>query len=187
MSAMSNVTLDRIRKRDPAMLESLVGRHQRRLRGFIAILGLDTAAVDDVAQEVFLRAFRCLDRVEDLELFERFLRGIARNVVKEHFRDRGRTPKSLEPYIDQLSALSVTDTRNEADRMTGLQRCLEGLTPRSRRMLDLKYLEERPSISIAVELGMTHGSVRVQLLRIREALVRCLRAGVALKTRGAQP
>ncbi len=81
-----NITLDACRCRQPEALAELVRRHQRQLRAYVAAICADLGAVDDLAQEVFLRAFQAIDRLADVEIFGAFLRGIARNTVKEHYR-----------------------------------------------------------------------------------------------------
>ncbi len=172
---MDQGTLSAVRRGDPEALGALVSAHHRRLRGFVAVLGVPPDSVDDVSQEVFLRGFRLLDRVDDLRQFDRFLRGIARNVVKEHFRARLPAHRSFEELVDRLSAREPADRSDGSEVMEALRRCLERLTPRSRRMLDLRYAEEKSPDEIASELGLKGGSVRVLLVRIREALVKCMR------------
>ncbi len=77
----------------------LVESYQRMLRGFVATLCADLSVSDDLAQEVFLRGLRLLDRVEDASTLPAFLRGIARNVVREHFKKSQRRRKNSERYL----------------------------------------------------------------------------------------
>jgi len=174
MDDSPQLTLEAVRKREPDVLAALVHAHHRRLRGFVAILGADLGSVDDLAQEVFLRAFRMLDRVSDLEHFDRFLRAIARNIVKEHLRLRSRHFEKYEDHADRVCAKDPAQERNDSEIMQALRRCLSRLTPKARRMLDLRYTAERPIDEIASEMGLAAGSVRVLLVRIRAALVKCM-------------
>jgi len=50
------------------------------------------------------------------------------------------------------------------------------LPARSRRMLQLRYWEEKPALDIGREVGLGGGAVRIALLRIREALLVCIRS-----------
>ena len=54
--------LDRIRKRDPQAVADLVLRHHLQLRGYVAALCADVSAIDDLAQEVFVRGRMAVDR-----------------------------------------------------------------------------------------------------------------------------
>jgi RNA polymerase sigma-70 factor (ECF subfamily) len=169
-------TLQAVRNRDPETITLLVREHHRRLRGYVAALSADLEHVDDLAQEVFLRALERLDRVQDLEDFGGFLRGIARNVVREHGRRRGRDSQRFVEFIDQLHAAPEDAVEQAPGDVAALRRCLESLAPRSRRVLDLRYAEERRADEIGREMRMNPGAVRVLLLRIRETLLKCMRA-----------
>jgi DNA-directed RNA polymerase specialized sigma24 family protein len=63
MAIPADITLDACRRREPEALAELVRRHQRQLRAYVAAICADLEAVDDLAQEVFLRAFQAIDRL----------------------------------------------------------------------------------------------------------------------------
>ncbi len=176
MTNEPKVTLERIRNRDPEAIGALVKAHHRRLRGYVAALSMDLDAVDDLAQEAFLRTLERLDRVEDLEDFGRFLRGVARNVVREHARRLAYHHERYEHAIEESWAAPQERDAEDPGPMRSLRRCLESLPQRSRRMLDLRYAEERTAEEIGREMGMAAGHVRVLLLRIREALLKCMKS-----------
>jgi RNA polymerase sigma-70 factor (ECF subfamily) len=178
MAENTEFTLNAIRRREPSAVAALVQAHQRRLRGFVAVLcSHDLQAVDDVAQEVFLRALRLLDRVTDLENIDRFLREIARNVIREHRRQRGRHPEAYEGLIESLAATHEQEPEPVSDLTSALRRCLQKLPGRSVRILEMRYAGERPAEDIGSEIGLKAGAVRVLLLRIRENLLKCIRSG----------
>jgi RNA polymerase sigma-70 factor, ECF subfamily len=178
MTEKAGYTLEAIRRRDPAAVTALVADHQRRLRGFVAFLcSQDLQAVDDLAQEVFLRALRILDRVTDLEHFDRFLREIARNVVREHRRRKSARPEADERLIEAFAATHEGDPAPESKMLARLRNCLRKLPERSARILTLRYGEERAAEDIGSEIGLKAGAVRVLLLRIRENLLKCVSSG----------
>jgi RNA polymerase sigma-70 factor (ECF subfamily) len=174
--------LEAIRRREPSAVAALVSAHQRRLRGFVAVLcSHDLQAVDDLAQEVFLRALRRLDRVTDLENVDRFLREIARNVVREHRRQRGRHPEAYEGLIETLASTHGQDSVPASDLTSALRRCLQKLPGRSLRILEMRYSDERPAEDIGSKIGLKPGAVRVLLLRIRENLLKCIQSRSGLE------
>jgi len=178
-----DVSLDALRRRAPDAVTALVRLHHRALRGFVAMLCPDLDAVDDLAQEVFLRALQRLDRLHDLEGFDRYLRGIARNVVREHVRGRFRSYERYAAFVERVSGSEPT-AAEDPGAIDALRRCVEKLPPRSRRLLDLRYAEERDAEDIGRDLDLAAGHVRVLLLRIRETLFKCLRGGAAAEARG---
>jgi RNA polymerase sigma-70 factor (ECF subfamily) len=185
-----SITLDACRCRQPEALAELVRRHQRQLRAYVAAICADLRAVDDLAQEVFLRAFQGIDRLADVEVFGAFLRGIARNTVKEHYR---RNFSRAQRYVEFVDAVMEVGPRGEENSawiddgrlLDKLRKCLSQLPQRSRRILDLRYQQEKRSGEIGDELGMNGPAVRGALRRIRQALLKCIQSAHPLPGLGS--
>ncbi|MEE2934490.1 MAG: sigma factor-like helix-turn-helix DNA-binding protein [Planctomycetota bacterium] len=56
---------------------------------------------------------------------------------------------------------------------------MENLPERSRRLLDMRYLDEMAASGIASKIGSTIGSVRVLLTRVRGAVAECIQRRLA--------
>lgn len=95
------VTLEKVRQRDALTIAELIATHHHSLRGYVAAISRRVDSIDDLSQEVFLRALQRLDRIETLEDFPRFLRGIARNVCREQTRQYVRSEAYVE-FVDGL-------------------------------------------------------------------------------------
>jgi len=181
MALPVEITLDACRRREPEALAELVRRHQRQLRAYVGTICADLGAVDDLAQEVFLRAFQAIDRLAEVEVFGAFLRGIARNTVKEHCRrDFYRAQRYVE-FVD--AAMDIGSRSDEGSSwiddgrlLDTLRNCLSQLPQRSRRILDLRYQQEKRSAEIGDELAMNGPAVRAALRRIRQALLKCIQS-----------
>jgi RNA polymerase sigma-70 factor (ECF subfamily) len=175
-------TLARICRRDPRAVADLVHEHHLPLRGYVAALCADVYAIDDLAQEVFVRALQKLDNVADLRDFGRFLRGVARNVVREHVRSTARYKERYIAFVEELHQSSETQAEAswaaEPEVLSGLDRCVKKLPVRSQEFIRLRYAEEKQADEIGRAFGLSGGAVRIALLRIREAILHCLRATV---------
>jgi RNA polymerase sigma-70 factor (ECF subfamily) len=167
---------------DPAIrlqppIETLFLQHAVSLRGYLFGLLADRAAADDVFQEVFLVV---VQRGGDFRRDGNFLawaRGIARNKVREHYRQRRRA----FPFDDQLlellaeAAEQVHDGKPQLDQQReALSRCLDRLAPRARQIVDLRYAEKPLSPpEIAERLSWTTPAVHVALSKARGFLRDC--------------
>ncbi len=173
------VTLEKVRQRDEKAIAELVAAHHHSLRGYVAAISTQIDSIDDLAQEVFLRALQRLDRIETLDDFPRFLRGIARNVSREHARKYVRSEAYIE-FVDEVFASAQSSDAaspfNDPNVLAALRACVQKLSPKSQQMVALRYKEERRADEIGSELGMNGGAVRISLLRVREALLKCLRS-----------
>ncbi len=136
----------------------------------ILLARVPRADVDDLVQEVFLKAMRRLDSLRDPAAVGGWLAAIARNRARDHYR-RGEDTVALRdevvgaphPEGEAASVLAAIRRLPEAYRETLVLRLVEGLT----------------GPEIAERTGLTPGSVRVNLHRgmqqLREALGRSAR------------
>jgi RNA polymerase sigma-70 factor (ECF subfamily) len=64
-------------------------------------------------------------------------------------------------------------------RREALERCLDGLPPKSRSLVTFRYHNGLKIDQIAAAVQSTPGSVRVALFRIRETLAACIERRLA--------
>ena len=165
---------------DPdSRLATLVLTHQAGLRAFIRMLGVDTWAVDDLAQEAFVVAFRRLDDLDPALPAGPWLRGIARNLVMNHHRSVARRERVIHPLLAGVLELAAGVTEDPAsrlhlDELVGhLRDCLERLPARGRALLAARYGSEDEAAASAAT-GLNANALRQALFRVRETLRRCV-------------
>lgn len=156
----------------------LVAEQHHQLRSFVRALGVAPDWVDDLAQEVFLVAWRELDSFDTQRDIGKWLRGIARNLVRNEIRKDQRRKRILHEGLSQLLVRAEDDETEAADwghcRMSALRDCVEQLAPKSRQIVAGRYSDGWKSGDLAEHLGMTAAAVRQALMRIREQLKQCI-------------
>jgi RNA polymerase sigma-70 factor (ECF subfamily) len=79
----------------------LVRRHERRVYGIVLRLARDPADADDLAQEVFMTAWRAIGSFRSGSSFYTWLYRIAVNTslsfLKKRGREKGRSPRDVRP------------------------------------------------------------------------------------------
>lgn len=158
-----------------ALLDELVRGHQARLRAFLYSRTGDIDAADDLAQEVFLAAFRKIERFDRRRPAWPWLAGFARNELREHWRAVAR-----DKVGDALEAL-VSRSLPEAEEppLDALSRCLDKLPAASRELVRWIYTDRINCAEAARRLKQSAVSVRVALHRIRRALFDCVKGQLA--------
>src|SRR4051812_16285988 len=97
---------------------ALVGLYQVRIRGYLARWIRDDATVDDLAQEVFMAAWRGLPGFAGGAPFGAWLAGIARNQALNHLRAQRRTiDRATDPLGHAAAGWCVEDLDASADRL----------------------------------------------------------------------
>ena len=156
----------------------LVREHQAGLRAFIRALGTDEAWVDDLAQEVFIVAFKKQDQFRQEEDFGKWLRGIARRQVMGERTKSARRHRILHEGIsDILLSLGMEKHEPEPGRdqvVSTMKNCVKKLSEPQRELLRCRYEEGRQCKDLATELSSTATAIRKQLQRIRMAVRKCM-------------
>ena len=100
------------------------------LRSYLASQVHHLDDVDDLAQEVFLTAFRGLSGYRRGEDFGAWLRGIARNKLLLYFRSLSRRHQALRRFRDEVTAQINGDFERAAasDRAEMIERLLHCIT-----------------------------------------------------------
>lgn len=126
-------------------LDELARQHMERIRSLVFSMVLDDAVADDLTQEVFLRAFRSLDRFDGRSQFSTWLYRIAVNTTYSHL-DRGkRSPVAFSDTPPE--AADHEDTRPDGPLLTTelkgqIEAGLAALSPRLRGAIVLTTIEK---------------------------------------------
>jgi RNA polymerase sigma factor (sigma-70 family) len=146
---------------------------RQNLIQFFLIHGHGTDA-DDLADAVIDRLLKrvCDDsvQIEDDKGVFRFALGVARYVNLEQLRRKHRKQSVLSAG-SYLGTLHPDDTF-EAERYSkALESCLKQLRPNERKLLTEYYgVRQGETKRLALELGISHGKLRVQIHRLRKRL-----------------
>ena len=152
------------RRGDREAFGRLYGLYGRMVHG-VLLARVPRDDVDDLVQEVFLKALRNLGSLRDPRSFGAWLATLARNAATDRFRRR--LPEAA--LAENLAAPASEEPGTES-----VLRLIRRLPEAYREPLVLRLVEGMPGPEIAVRTGLTEGSVRVNLSRgyalLREAL-----------------
>ena len=160
------------KKGDETAFEELIRRTQGSLRFFIAVRCPEPSEVDDVAQEVYVTAFRKLADFEPRKSFGAWLKGIAVNLLRN--RRRQHRPQLLADVRESLDPPADPDP--VSDPIEALQECVKGIEEKSGRLLRSKYVDRLSLDEIASTEGSNARAIAVTLVRIRKKLKTCIEA-----------
>jgi len=166
----------------PAYAE-LVRRHQGSIRACLAVRLDQPHEAEDLAQETFVTAFRKIDEFDLERPFGPWLRSIAFNLLRNHWRKFRVSGiggnEELEALVDQR--ISVRPADREGRELAALRDCLDQLDPTSRSLIDRRYTEEISVRELARELGRNYSAMTMQLHRLREALAMCVEGKLGIQ------
>jgi RNA polymerase sigma-70 factor (ECF subfamily) len=180
----------RARDGDQEAFAELVMAHAERVYGALRRFGLEAGDADEVAQEVFLRAWRALPRFEERARFSTWLYRIAFNEAQRRLARRTlpRAQASADgDALDPVAALpEPPETGPEARALAGeferqLDAALDQLPPEWRAAVVLRDVEGLSTQDAAEVVGVGEAAFKSRLHRGRMQLRALLEPYLELK------
>jgi len=172
----------RVKAGDQSAFDYLVQKYRRPLVSFMYRMARNTAAAEDLAQEVFLRVYRSRQTYEASAKFTTWLYRIATNLAVNHARDtrheRPEVTVSLdEPDEETGTTLDVADgtmTAEEAlvrrERMAAIRSKVEALPERQKLAVIMHKYQQMDYKQIADVLKLSESATKSLLFRAYQTL-----------------
>lgn len=127
---------------------------------------------EDLASEIFMYCFSHYDDYNpEKSSLSTWLYMIVNCRIKNHYRD-ARTYVDLETLVGVLpdETIDMDACIYLQQLKQQLEKAMERLPERQRKIVSMRYFEEKTNGEIAAELGMSQVNVRVQLSRALDVL-----------------
>jgi RNA polymerase sigma-70 factor (ECF subfamily) len=161
---------------EPRAFADLVGEMERPLLYFAQKLVNDEDKALDVLQEVWLKAFQTIGRLEKPGLVRAWLyrltRGLAIDRVRKDMAERRRVREHAEERTEMDDGADPSFDEEDA---SVLHRALDSLEIQHREVLVLHFLEELTVSEIAGIVGCPEGTVKSRIYYAKRALHTALR------------
>lgn len=163
---------------DNTAFEYLFDRYHEAIRRlFLQRMG-GARDVDDLLQETFVKVYVNLHRYNAAYTFGQWVYTIARNTFVDYVRRR----QDDLPIDERFAAPASSAPTPEESVINGQQRrqlenYLERLSPRYRKLIEMRFFEEYSYEEIAAKLDLPLGTVKTQIHRARERMCRFITQG----------
>jgi RNA polymerase sigma-70 factor (ECF subfamily) len=167
---------------DTGSFEPLIERYQPRVFATVRRYARRESEVEDLVQDIFLKAFQKLSTFRGQAPFEHWLMRLSVRTCYDALRSHRRRPEvSFSDYSesdsDWLQGLASRDEPLPGDAVMArevVERVFEKLSPRARLVLTLLELEDRSVKEVAAVTGWSVSLVKVQAFRARAEMRKCL-------------
>jgi RNA polymerase sigma-70 factor (ECF subfamily) len=178
----------RARDNDSWAADQLVRRYQKKIYGIAyRLCGFDPEEARDMAQEVFLQAFRNISQFEGRSRFSTWLYRVAVNACLDARRRRRRWIDMILPWrgkkedgqdpADALETIAAPEDGSDpvasvsnAELKRDVKRALRRLSEHQRTVFQLKVFQEMSIAEIAAVTGMAEGTVKSHLFRATQSV-----------------
>lgn len=163
----------------------LVKRFERPIYSLVLRMVQDPATAEDLAQEVFVKAFRRLDSYDRQWKFSSWLFKIAHNTTIDHLRRGVPETVPLETGVEDdrgsLAAVLADETVEDPGAMAerrdlarSLERAIRRLRPDYREAVLMFYVHGASYQEICEATGQPLGTVKTNLHRARKELAQTM-------------
>lgn len=164
----------RVQKGETEQYQHLVERYQQRLLRYGRSLLFDHSEIEDIVQEVFIKAYQNIQSFDTERKFSPWIYRIAHNSFVNHGK---RKSNSFVDYFDLEVFLpyhpAKTNIEKEVDRLEltkDVENALAKVDEKYREPLTLYFLEELSYQEIADVLHIPINTVGIRILRGKEKL-----------------
>jgi RNA polymerase sigma-70 factor (ECF subfamily) len=159
---------------EPGAFADLVHDMERPLLYFAHQLVGDADRALDVLQEVWLKAFRGIGRLENPRLVRAWLYQLTRSLAVDRARQDTARGRREMVYAEESGA-AEDEPAFDVEDAAALHRALDTLDLPHREVLVLHFLEDMPIADIAAVVGCPAGTVKSRIYHAKRALRAALR------------
>lgn len=160
-----------IKNRNHSAFEAFFHRYYNELLAFSEGIVSDIELANDIVQTVFVRIWEIANTLEADTPLRPYVYRAVKNRSLNHLRDTSVYHKHSFLYWQDLDS---SETANEdgmkSEMVNEIHNSLDHLPSRMRKVLTMKYLEERRHRDIAETLCISENTVKTQLLRGKSKL-----------------
>ena len=158
---------------DDEAFAELVRRHKRKVFGIAARFARNDHELDDICQEIFVKAYQKLTSFRGEAPFEHWVSRIAVHACYDFLRKTRRDRENVS--LDGIE-IGAPDNVSARDANEVLQWAMAQLSVDERLVITLLELEEKSVRDTAVLTGWSESNVKVRAFRARQALKKILEA-----------
>ena len=153
----------------------LIKRHQRRLQSALSSHCFNRQEIEYYLHEAFVKAYAKLHKFKSEYSFFPWLKTIALNLLRDEIRSR----KTLSEDAKESLIANLNSDDNSEEELGALKDCLSNLEATQHDIMKLRYWGKLSIDELSKQIQKKPSAVKMQILRIRESLKRCIKGKVS--------
>lgn len=152
-----------------------------KLMAYIRAIVLNAEVAADIHQDVVVAALEKIDTISDRQHLMAWARSVAKTKAIDYLRRRQRQPQHVAPAIlDLLESKWESEWQSDSSAISdALRNCVKELSPRAKKIVDLRFRHQKNGAQVAQLLGLKLESVHTACSRIFRSLDKCIQQRLA--------
>lgn len=168
-----SVLIHKVLTGDKKAFEALIIKYQDNIYGFLYKSTLSKEDTEDIMQEVFIKAYKNLYKLENKSNFYHWLFKITMNTMNTHFRKRKNLALEFDKSYENIKCDDKYTPENIFDikeQSSELLKRLSILNEEQKNIILLKYVHEFSYKEIGEFLDLKEDTVKMKAFRAKKKL-----------------
>ena len=158
----------------------LIDRHQEKLQSALSFYCQNANDVKHYLHETFVMAYSKLSQFKQTYPFYPWLKTISLNLLREDIRkNKSLSDRALKYMEMQLNNTEENSLKDE--KVSALKSCINELEFSQQELLKKRYWLKENIQDLAAQMERKPSALKMQVLRIRESLKKCIKHKVEVK------
>ena len=153
----------------------LIKRYQGKLQSSLSSHCLNRQEIEYYLHEAFVKAYAKLHKFNPEYSFFPWLKTIALNLLRDEIRSR----KTLSDDAKESLIANLKSDDESEEELGALKDCLSNLDMAQQDIMKLRYWSKLSIDELSKQIQKKPSAVKMQILRIRESLKRCIKGKIS--------
>lgn len=164
---------------DIESFSELVLRYQDSIRSLLAVRLNRHHEAEDLAQDTFITAYKKLSEFDKESAFGPWLRGIAINLLRNHWRKAREKSVGGIAELDIIFNEAIEESKEQSNHsLEALSHCVNKLEGDAKDLVQWRYFLGLSLKEICTRLKKKHSAITMKLHRLRNDLKECVEQSI---------
>lgn len=151
--------VERLYKKDEEAVKTFLNEFKIPLYNYIYRMVYNRHDAEDILQEVFLKIFRNIKKIDFSQNYKSFIYKVTRNTTLDFLKNREDTRELQETIQIEDSSYEKLETKDS------MEKALQCVSQAERELLILKYIQEFKISEISEILELSESAAKVRIFR----------------------
>ncbi len=159
--------LENFRKGDSQALDQIYAHYRVPIIRFTISIVKDEQEAESIYHEVFLKILKKREDIKPELNFNSYVFTSVRNEIFDYLKEVKKNNVLKEKFWKSIQENRVEDEENKEESLNKLEKIVESLSPKRRKILEMNYFERKSYIEIAETLRISKNTVKNQLVKAK--------------------
>lgn len=167
MNQPDKVLLENFRRGDRPALDQIYEYYRTPVIRFTVSIVKDEQEAENIYHEVFIKLLKKKEDIKPELNFNSYVFTAVRNEIFDFLKAVKKDSAFKEKYWERIQMQSVDEEGDKEEVLNRLEKIVQMLSPKRRRILEMNYFEQKSYIEIAEALSISKNTVKNQLVKAK--------------------